>query len=275
MYGFVIYNKKSGEFFAARDHAGIIPVYCGVGKQGEKYIANELKAIADECEEIRLLNPGSYVCNDWKQIRWYNPLWRTSVPNNPVNFVELREKFVDAVKSHLMTDVPFGLLISGGLDSSLIAAIAMRLVKEGVINIEEMGMKYVPSFCIGLKDSPDVIAARKVAEILGTKHHEFTYTNEEGIDYIPEVIYHLETYNPATIRSGTPMYLLARKIKAMGIKMILTGEGADDLFAGYLYFHKAPSSESLHEELVRKIDELHRHDCLRVNKASMVIFLFI
>lgn len=269
MYGFVVYNKKTGAFFVARDHAGIIPVYAGIGKQGEKYLSNELKAIADECDEIKLLNPGSYITNDWKQVRWYNPSWRSKVPHNPVDYEGLRNQLIESVKDHLLADVPFGLLISGGIDSSLVAAIAMRLVQEGAINIEEKGMKHVPSFCIGLKDSPDVIAARKVAQLLGTKHHEFTYTNEEGIDYIPEVIYHLETYNPTTIRSGTPMYLLARKIKAMGIKMILTGEGADDLFAGYLYFHKAPTPEALHEELVRKIDELHRHDLLRVNKASM------
>lgn len=269
MYGFVVYNKKTGEFFVARDHVGIIPVYAGIGKLGEKYLSNELKAIADECEHVTLLGPGCYITNEWKQTRWYDPLWRTMLPHIPVDHEELRAQLTDAVKTHLMADVPFGLLISGGIDSSLIASIAMRLVKEGVINIEEKGMKQVPSFCIGLKDSPDVIAARKVAELIGTKHHEFTYTLDEGIDYIPEVVYHLETYNPATIRSGTPMYLLARKIKAMGVKMILTGEGADDLFAGYLYFHKAPTSEALHNELVKKIDELHRHDCLRVNKASM------
>ena len=270
MYGFVVYNRKTGAFFVARDHVGIIPVYAGVGKLGEKYLSNELKAISEECEEVRLLGPGSYITNEWKQVRWYSPSWRKNVPTTPVNYEELRTQMTEAVKTHLMTDVPFGLLISGGIDSSLIAAIAMRLIKEGVINIEEKGMKHVPSFCIGLKDSPDVVAARKVASLLGTKHYEFNYTLEEGIDHIPEVIYHLETYNPTTIRSGTPMYLLARKIKALGIKMILTGEGADDLFAGYLYFHKAPSPEALHEELVRKIDELHRHDCLRVNKASMV-----
>lgn len=274
MYGFVVYNKQTGDFFVARDHVGIIPVYAGVGKNGEKYLANELKAIAEECEEIKLLGPGHYITNAWKQTRWYNPEWRSIVPHNPVKFDELREQMTEAVKAHLMTDVPFGLIISGGIDSSLVAAIVMKLVKEGAINIEEKGMKHVPSFCIGLKDSPDVLAARKVAEFLGTKHYEFNYTLEEGIDYIPEVIYHLETYNPTTIRSGTPMYLLARKIKAMGIKMILTGEGADDLFAGYLYFHKAPSPEALHEELVKKIDELHRHDLLRVNKASMV-FIFL
>jgi len=269
MYGFVVYNKKTGDFLVARDHVGIIPVYAGVGKLGEKYFSNELKAISEECEEVRLLGPGCFITNEWKQTRWYSPTWRKNVPTSPVNYEELRNQLTEAVKTHLMTDVPFGLLISGGLDSSLIAAIAMRLVKEGIINIEEKGMKHVPSFCIGLKDSPDVVAARKVATLLGTKHYEFNYTLEEGIDHIPEVIYHLETYNPTTIRSGTPMYLLARKIKALGIKMILTGEGADDLFAGYLYFHKAPSSEDLHEELVRKIEELHRHDCLRVNKASM------
>jgi asparagine synthase (glutamine-hydrolysing) len=269
MYGFVVYNKKTGDFLVARDHAGIIPVYLGKGKLGEKYLANELKAISEECEEVKLLGPGCYVTNDWKQTRWYNPAWRTTVPKNPCNFKEFRDHLTDAVKAHLMADVPFGLIISGGIDSSLVASIAMRLVREGVINIEEKGMKHVPSFCIGLKDSPDVQAARKVAQTLGTKHYEFIYTIDEGIDHIPEVIYHLETYNPTTIRSGTPMYLLARKIKAMGIKMILTGEGADDLLAGYLYFHKAPDSDAIHEELVRKIDELHRHDLLRVNKASM------
>ena len=273
MYGFVVYNRKSGEFFVARDHAGIIPVYAGKGKLGEKYLSNELKAISEECEEVKLLGPGCYITNDWKQTRWYNPTWRSTVPSNPVNFEEFRANLTEAVKAHLMADVPFGLIISGGIDSSLIASIAMRLVKDGTINIEEKGMKHVPSFCIGLKDSPDIVSARKVAQSLGTKHYEFTYTIDEGIDYIPEVIYHLETYNPTTIRSGTPMYLLARKIKAMGIKMILTGEGADDIFAGYLYFHKAPSSDAIHEELVRKIDELHRHDLLRVNKASMVSFL--
>ena len=271
MFGFVVYNKKTGAFFAARDHVGIIPLYIGTGKNGEKYICNEVKTLVGECDQVDILYPGHYITNEWKQVRWYNPEWHnlSLVPKNPVNFEELRAQMIEAVRSHMMVDVPFGLLISGGVDSSLIAAITMRLIREGQIDIKSKGMREVHSFCVGLQDSPDLIAARKVAEHIGTIHHEFVYTVEEGIDTMPEVVYHLETFNPTTLRAGTPMYMMARKIKALGVKMVLTGEGADEIFGGYLYFHKAPNEVELHKETVRKVQDLYRYDLLRANKSML------
>jgi asparagine synthase (glutamine-hydrolysing) len=271
MFGFIVYNKKTGEFYAARDHVGIIPLYIGTGKNGEKYIASEVKALVGECENVSILYPGHYITNEWVQKPWYQPEWYNMnlIPKNPVNLEELRAQMTEAVRSHMMVDVPFGLLISGGVDSSLIAAITMKLVKEGQVDLKSKGMKEVHSFCVGLQDSPDLLAARKVAEAIGTTHHEFIYTVQEGIDTMPEVVYHLETFNPTTLRAGTPMYLMARKIKALGIKMVLTGEGADEIFGGYLYFHKAPNEVEFHKETVRKVQDLYRYDLLRANKSML------
>jgi len=271
MFGFVIYNKKTGQFFAARDHVGIIPLYIGTDKSGAMYITSEVKALVGECDRVDILYPGHYITNEWVQKQWYKPEWHNMnvIPKNPVNLKELNDQLTEAVRSHMMVDVPFGLLISGGVDSSLIAAITMRLIREGEIDIKSKGMKEVHSFCVGLQDSPDLIAARKVAEAVGTTHHEFVYTVEEGIDTMPEVVYHLETYNPTTLRAGTPMYLMARKIKALGVKMVLTGEGADEIFGGYLYFHKAPNEVEFHKETVRKVQDLYRYDLLRANKSML------
>jgi asparagine synthase (glutamine-hydrolysing) len=271
MFAFIIYNKKTGEFFAARDHLGIIPLYIGTGRDGERYMSNELKCLSEDCVEVNILYPGHYITNEWKQVQWYKPEWHnlSLIPKNSINLQELNDQLTEAIRSHMMVDVPFGLLISGGVDSSLIAAVTMRLVREGKVDIGSKGMKEVHSFCIGLHDSPDLIAARKVAEYIGTTHHEFVYTVEEGIDAMPEVVYHLETFNPTTLRAGTPMYLMARKIKALGIKMVLTGEGADEIFGGYLYFHKAPNEIEFHKETVRKVQDLYRYDLLRANKAML------
>jgi len=271
MWGICVYNKKTGEFFAARDHVGIIPLYYGSGPNGEKYIASELKAISDIATDIQILEPGCYITNDMKPAQWYKPQWHNMdyIPNKEIDYQEFRDQLTEAVRSHLMTDVPFGLLISGGVDSSIVAAIAVRLVKEGKVNIKDKHMDAVHSFCIGKQDSPDILAARKVAEYLGTVHHEFTYTLDDGLDSIPDCIYHLETFNPTTIRAGTPMYLMSRKIKALGIKMVLSGEGADELFGGYLYFHKAPNEEEFHKECIRKVRDLYRYDLLRANKATL------
>lgn len=271
MFGFIVYNKKTGAFYAARDHVGIIPLYIGTDKTGGKWITSEVKTLAGVCDEVNILLPGHYITNEWEQKPWYKPEWHNMdlVPKNPVNLDELRDQLTEAVRSHMMVDVPFGLLISGGVDSSLIASITMKLVHEGKVDLQSKGMKEVHSFCVGLQDSPDLIAARKVAEQIGTVHHEFIYTVEEGIDSMPEAVYHLETFNPTTLRAGTPMYLMARKIKALGIKMVLTGEGADEIFGGYLYFHKAPNEIELHKETVRKVQDLYKYDLLRANKAML------
>jgi asparagine synthase (glutamine-hydrolysing) len=271
MFGIVIYNRKTGEFYAARDHVGMIPLYIGTGENGERYITSELKAIAGVSKDIQILEPGHFITNEWKPHQWYNPKWYDMdyIPDGKLDYKELRDQLTEAVRSHLMADVPFGVLISGGVDSSLIAAIAVQLVKEGKVNIKEKGMDTVHSFCIGKHDSPDLKAARLVAEHLGTTHHEFTYTLDDGLDAIPECIYHLETFNPTTIRAGTPMYLMARMIKALGIKMVLSGEGADELLGGYLYFHKAPDAKEFHKELIRKVKDLYKYDLLRANKAML------
>lgn len=271
MWAFFIYDKKTHTYFAARDHVGIIPIYIGTGKNGEHYISSELKAIASECVTVETLKPGHYITNEWKQIEWYKPKWHDLeyIPTKKVDFNELRANLEAAVKAQMCSDVPFGLLLSGGVDSSLIASIAMRIVQQKEVDIGRLGMTEVHSFCIGLEDSPDLIKSRQVAKAIGTVHHEFVYTVEEGLDALPEVVYHLETFNPTTIRAGTPMYLMTRKIKALGIKMLLTGEGADEIFGGYLYFHKAPNPAEFHKETVRKVRDLHKYDLLRANKACL------
>ena len=275
MWAFFVYDKKTNVFYAARDHVGIIPCYIGVGKNGERYISSELKAISSECESVDILLPGHYLTNDWVQRPWYMPKWQNmdAVPANAVDFDEFRGQLTEAVRSHLTCDVPFGLLLSGGVDSSIIASIAMRLVKQHQVDIKRLGMKEVHSFCIGLEDSPDLEKSRQVAKAIGTTHHEFVFTVQEGLDALPQVVHHLETFNPTTLRAGTPMYLMARKIKALGIKMVLTGEGADEILGGYLYFHKAPNAVEFHKETVRKVNDLYKYDLLRANKSGLAFGL--
>jgi asparagine synthase (glutamine-hydrolysing) len=273
-FGAVIYDKNKEKFYVIRDHLGIIPVYIGRGQGGEFWVASELKAIHDVCTSIEILLPGHYYdSTEKKQIRWYNPLYQNLdyIPDTPVDFEKLRNLLIQSVKRRLMTDVPFGVLLSGGLDSSLIASITSRLYEDFVKNHAYQDVVVstkLHSFCIGLENSPDLIASRKVADFLGTFHHEFTFTLEQGIDAISEVIYCTETFNPTTIRASTPMWLMARRIKSYGIKVVLTGEGSDEVFGGYLYFHKAPNKKEFHQETIRKLMDLYKYDLLRANKST-------
>ncbi len=264
MFAVVIYDKSDDSYCAVRDHLGKIPMYIGYGADGSVWFASELKAIAPECARFELFPPGHFYSSKTKKFEsWYNPVWRAPgyKPSRAYDAKRLRLAFEKAVHRRMMSDVPWGVLLSGGLDSSLVASISMRKFKEA-------GGQKLHSFCIGLEGSPDLAAAQKVADYLGTTHHSFTYSIQEGIDAIREVIYHLETYDTTTVRAATPMYLMARKIKAMGIKMVLSGEGADEIFGGYLYFHKAPNPEEMHLELRDKLANLHLFDCLRANKST-------
>lgn len=271
MWGLIFYNIKNNTFLIARDHIGIIPIYYGQGSNGEKYISSELKAIHDQCEWVEILLPGHYLTDSFKQIQWYFPRWHdlSYIPTGNFDLMELRTTLTKAVKEQLLGDVPFGLLISGGVDSSIIASIIMKMVKSGEIDIKKRGMTEVPSFCVGLKGSPDMEFAKKVADFIGTTHYEIHFTVEEGIDALEEVIYHTETFNATTVRASTPMFLMARRIKNYGIKMVMTGEGADEIFGGYLYFHKAPNKEEFHKELIRKMQDLYKYDLLRANKSCL------
>lgn len=271
IFAFVLYDKQRGTYFVARDHIGIVPLYIGWDKYGTFYVASEMKALNDYCRKIEEFPPGHYLIEGIeKAIRWYNPVWRKKIPTNKVSISKLRKSLEDAVKRQLMCDVPYGVLISGGIDSSIIAAIASKFRKKRI----ESGSKIeawwprLHSFSVGLKDSPDMKYARKVAKHIGTVHHEIIFTIQEGFDAIRDVIYYLETFDVTTVRAATPMYLMARKIKSMGIKMVLSGEGADEVFGGYLYFHMAPSPKEFHEETVRKLSLLSKYDCLRANKAT-------
>jgi len=274
MFAFVLYDEKKDKFIVARDHIGIIPLYIGRGVDGCFWIASELKAILAVCVTVEEFLPGRvFDSSTGETTQWYTPQWHdvNHVPTTRVDLVELRERFEKAVVSHLMSDVPYGVLLSGGLDSSLVSAIAARHVNNRVMGTEQKDMAWWPklhSFSVGLEGSPDLAAAQKVADFIGTVHHEFTFTVQQGIDALHDVIYHLETYDVTTIRASTPMYLMSRMIKALGVKMVLSGEGADEIFAGYLYFHKAPSAEELHKETVRKVKDLHLFDCLRANKST-------
>ncbi|MBN1175709.1 asparagine synthase B [Candidatus Woesearchaeota archaeon] len=257
IFAFSLYDKKTGEVFVARDHIGIIPLYIGWDIHGQTYVASELKALDGVCEIIKEFPPGHYYLSSEKEfVRWYKRDWMEKIPEEKVDLTKLKTEMEEAVKRQLMSDVPFGLLISGGLDSSVIAAIAQKYSDEKL-----------HSFSIGLEGSPDLFYAKKVADYLGTKHHSITYTIEEGFDAIRDVIRHIETFDVTTIRASTPMYLLARKIRSYGIKMVLSGEGADEVFGGYLYFHMAPSKKEFHEETVRKLLALSKYDCLRANKS--------
>ena len=272
IFGFAIYDVKEDAYLVARDHMGIIPLYMGWDKNGTFYVASELKALEGVCTKIELFPPGHYLWSKDGEIKkWYTRDWMDfeNVKDNETSIEDLRDALDAAVHRQLMSDVPYGVLLSGGLDSSITSALAKKYADKRV----ESGDKdkawwpRLHSFAIGLEGSPDLAAAQKVADHLGTVHHEIKFTIQEGIDAIKDVIYHLETYDITTVRASTPMYLMARAIKAMGIKMVLSGEGADEIFGGYLYFHKAPNAEEFHKETVRKLDKLHQYDCLRANKS--------
>lgn len=272
IFGFALYDAEKGEYLVARDHMGIIPLYTGWDKNGTFYVASELKALEGVCTKIELFPPGHYLhSSDGQMKRWWTRDWMDyeNVKDNETNLDELREALDAAVHRQLMSDVPYGVLLSGGLDSSITSALAKKYADKRIESGDKEGAWWpqLHSFAIGLEGSPDLAAAQKVADHLGTVHHEIKFTIQEGIDAINDVVYHLETYDITTIRASTPMYLMARAIKAMGIKMVLSGEGADEIFGGYLYFHKAPSAEDFHNENVRKLDKLHQYDCLRANKS--------
>jgi len=272
MFAFVLADKANNRFLAARDPIGIVPLYVGWGRDGSLWFASEMKALATECERFEEFPPGHYWSNNTKQAeRWYNPDWYSErIPNTPLDLTVLRTTFENAVVKCLMTDVPYGVLLSGGLDSSLVASIASRHVSKRVEDHERTAAWWprLHSFSVGLKGAPDLKYAKEVADFLGTVHHEFHFTVQEGIDAVRDVIYHIESYDVTSIRASTPMYLLARKIKAMGVKMVLSGEGSDEMFGGYLYFHKAPSPEKFHVETCHKLKLLSKYDCLRANKST-------
>lgn len=272
MYAFALHNAESGDYLIARDPIGIMPLYYGRDEHGQLLVASEMKALIDVCTTVSEFPPGHYWSRESAQpVRWFDPAWQSyaEVADNSDDGSVLRPALEQAVISHLMTDVPYGVLLSGGLDSSIVAALAQKHAARRVED-DETSPAWWPqlhSFAIGLNGSPDLAAAAEAAKHIGTIHHGFEYTLQEGLDALEEVIYHLETYDVTTIRAATPMFLLARKIRAMGIKMVLSGEGADEIFGGYLYFHKAPDAQSFHEETVRKLSRLHSYDCLRANKA--------
>jgi len=272
IFAFVLYDNKDHSYLIGRDHIGIVPLYYGYDELGEFYVASEMKALIGHCTRIETFPPGHYFSSKEKKfVRYYNRDWENydAVRENVSDKKQLKTALENAVHRQLMSDVPYGVLLSGGLDSSIIAAIvrkyAQRRIESG--DLKEAWWPQVHSFSIGLKGSPDLVAAKKVADHIGSVHHEFVYTVQEGLDAVRDVIYHLETYDVTTIRAATPMYLMARKIRSMGVKMVLSGEGADEIFGGYLYFHKAPDAQALHEETVRKLSKLHLYDCLRANKS--------
>jgi len=290
MFAFVLYDEAEDAYLIARDPIGIIPLYYGYDASGNFYVASEMKALSDVCEVVKTFPPGHYLHSKGKRLDasgervespvlqpsdaiqpYYQKPWKTyeAVATRSASAQAVRDALTAAVKRHLMTDVPYGVLLSGGLDSSIVAAIAKQFADKRVED-NDQSQAWWPSlhtFAIGLEGSPDLAAAQKVADHIGSIHHNLTYTIQDGIDALHEVIYHLETYDVTTIRASTPMYLMARKIRAMGIKMVLSGEGSDELFGGYLYFHKAPNAKAFHEETVRKMEKLHWYDCLRANKS--------
>ena len=278
IFAFVLYDVEHDRFLIARDPIGVIPLYIGHDADGTVYVASELKALEGQCEQYEPFLPGHYAYSELnnddgypKMVRYYRRDWMdfAAVKDNPSSVAALRQSLEAAVKRQLMSDVPYGVLLSGGLDSSIISAIAEKYA-EMRIEDDSRTKAYWPrlhSFAVGLKGAPDLAKARLVADHIGTVHHEINYTIQEGLDAIRDVIYFIETYDVTTVRASTPMYLLARVIKSMGIKMVLSGEGADEIFGGYLYFHKAPSAQAFHEETVRKLAKLHLYDCLRANKS--------
>ncbi len=298
MFAFILYNTETKQYLVARDYLGIIPLYTGYNEKGHFYVSSEMKCIADSCTSVNIFPPGHYLDSRTGKLEcYYQPHWFKFSQLNSLDRLNnnshvfppmldaeqenndacnealtmLRNSLEDSVHSHLMSDVPYGVLLSGGLDSSLIATVAARYARLRVENNDqsEAWWPRLHSFAIGLKGSPDLQAAVKVAAQLGTVHHNFHFTVDDGLNALSQVIYHLETYDVTTVRASTPMYLLARKIKSMGIKMVLSGEGSDEIFGGYLYFHHAPNPQELHKETVRKLQRLHYYDCLRANKAMM------
>ncbi|ASK78529.1 asparagine synthase B [Paraphotobacterium marinum] len=272
IFSFILYDQNKDIYFIARDHIGIVPLYQGIDKIEQIYIASELKALEDVCSNVSEFPPGHYYSSQNKTyIRYYKPSWETSKVEN-LNFSTpkaIKHELESAVKRQLMCDVPYGVLLSGGLDSSIIASIAKKFSTKRIED-DSKSTAWWPSlhsFAIGLKNSPDLKAAQTVADYIGTIHHSFEYTIQEGLDSLEDIIYHLETYDITTIRASTPMFLMARKIKAMGIKMVLSGEGADEIFGGYLYFHKAPNHHEFHKETIRKVFALNKFDCNRANKS--------
>lgn len=272
IFAFALYDIENDVYLIARDHEGIIPLYMGWDHNGTFYVASEMKALEGYCETIKSFPPGQYFYSKDGELKtWYKRDWMEydAVKDNTSNIDELRSALENAVKRQLMTDVPYGVLLSGGLDSSIVSAIAKKYASQRVESGDKQGAWWpqLHSFAVGLKGAPDLLAAKKVADHIGTVHHEINFTVQEGLDAVRDVIYHIETYDVTTVRASTPMYLLARVIKSMGIKMVLSGEGADEIFGGYLYFHKAPNAEELHKETVRKLSKLHMYDCLRANKS--------
>ena len=272
IFGFAIYDVDKDTYFIARDHMGIIPLYIGWDKNGTFYVASELKALESVCTKIELFPPGHYFYSEDNEfVQWYKRDWVDfdAVKNNETSIKAIKEALEAAVHRQLMSDVPYGVLLSGGLDSSVTSAIAKKYAQKRIESGDEKEAWWpqLHSFSVGLDGSPDLAAAQKVADHIGTVHHEIKFTIQEGLDAIKDVVYNLETYDTTTIRASTPMYLMARVIKSMGIKMVLSGEGADELFGGYLYFHKAPNVKEFHQETVRKLDKLHMYDCLRANKS--------
>ena len=272
MFAFILYDGEQNRYLIARDHIGIIPLYYGYDEHGQLFVASELKALVPVCKQIKEFPPGHYFDSKIGELRqYYKRDWMSydAVKDNPADLGELKAALEHSVKSHLMSDVPYGVLLSGGLDSSLTSVIAQQFAKRRVEDDDntEAWWPRLHSFAVGLAGSPDLVAAQKVADAIGTVHHTVHFTVQEGLDALRDVIYFLETYDVTTIRASTPMYLMARKIKAMGIKMVLSGEGSDELFGGYLYFHKAPNAKEFHEETLRKLNRLHMFDCNRANKA--------
>jgi len=272
IFSFALYDIEKDVYLIGRDHIGIVPLYMGWDKANNFYVASELKALEGVCVKIEEFPPGHYLYSkDGKPKQWYKREWNSydAVKNNPASIEELRTALEAAVHRQLMSDVPYGVLLSGGLDSSVISAIAKKFAPKRIEenDAKEAWWPQLHSFAVGLVGSPDLAAAKKVAEHIGTIHHEINFTVQEGLDAVRDVIFHLETYDVTTIRASTPMYLMARVIKSMGVKMVLSGEGADELFGGYLYFHKAPNAQAFHEETVRKLSKLHLYDCLRANKS--------
>lgn len=272
IFAFALYDEEQDAFLIARDHIGVIPLYIGYNADGKVFVASELKALEGECERYEPFMPGHYYWSkDPGMKRWYKRDWMEydNVKDNTASSDAIRKSLCAAVKRQMMSDVPYGVLLSGGLDSSVISAITESYA-ERRIETDSKSRAWWPrlhSFAVGLKGAPDLAKARLVADHIGTVHHEINYTIQEGLDALRDVIYFIETYDITTVRASVPMYLLARVIKSMGIKMVLSGEGADEIFGGYLYFHKAPSAEEFHKETVRKLSKLHLYDCLRANKS--------
>ena len=272
IFAFALYDVEKNCFLIGRDHIGIIPLYQGWDSNGAYYVASGLKALEGHCNKIEEFLPGQYLYSpDGETTKWYTRDWMdyATVKDNLSDVQKLRRALEDAVERQLMSDVPYGVLLSGGLDSSIISAVAKKFAAKRIEtdNKDDAWWPQLHSFAIGLEGSPDLAAARNVAKHIDSIHHEINYTVQEGLDAIRDVIYHIETYDVTTVRASTPMYLLARFIKSMGVKMVLSGEGADEIFGGYLYFHKAPNAEEFHKETVRKLNKLHQYDCLRANKS--------